>query len=196
MDPVSALANIIAIIQAADRVIGLCKKFLQAVRDAPGDIRLILIEVSTIKAILENVQYLASETHGTNALAALAGSHGLIEGCRKAILELQGLLPPEAVLNGGSKVKALIGAIAWTWKDSKAKVLLAELSEYKSTINVAVTTNSAYVLLPGVSLQCVNILGVFSSFDVKELKASTRQIFVSLTGMSSASSHIRFPQSS
>ncbi|AEO70580.1 uncharacterized protein THITE_72721 [Thermothielavioides terrestris NRRL 8126] len=116
MDPVSATANIVAIVQAANRVI----------------------------------------TLRTTALDALARDHGPIEGCRKAILELEHLLPSESIFSTESKRKALLTAIAWTLKDSKAKALLDELRGYKSTITLALTTDSV--------------------FDLKDIKASTEEI--------------------
>ncbi|SPQ18400.1 6876165c-5d0b-49cc-8881-80a601c66a56 [Thermothielavioides terrestris] len=157
MDPVSATANIVAIVQAANRVITLCKKFLEAVRDAPSDIRLVLVEISTLRAVLDNLHFLASESgRSTAALDALARDHGPIEGCRKAILELEHLLPSESILSTESKTKALLSAISWTLKDSKAKALLDELRGYKSTITLALTTDSV--------------------FDLKDIKASTDEI--------------------
>lgn len=143
MDPVSLTANIVAILHVANRVITLCKKFLEAVRDAPCDIRLILVEVSTLRAILDNLHFLVSEGHGPPTLSALTRDHGPIKGCQKAIAELESLLPPESVFATDSKRNALLAAVKWTMKDAKARALLDELREYKITINLALTTDSA-----------------------------------------------------
>lgn len=142
MDPLSAAANIIAIVHAANRLIALCRRFLEVVRDAPGELRLILVEVSTLRAILENLHFLVSCNRGPSALDTLASDHGPIEGCRKTISELEGLLPPETLLGTDSKRKALLTALTWLLKESKAKTLLEELRDYKSTINLALTTDS------------------------------------------------------
>jgi hypothetical protein len=143
MDPLSAAANIIAIIHAANKVIVLCKRFLEVVRDAPGDLRLILVEVSTLRAILDDLHFLVSCNHVPSTLDTLARDHGPIDGCRKVISELEALLPPESMLATDSKKKAILTALSWLVKESRAKTLLEELREYKSTISLALTTDSS-----------------------------------------------------
>ncbi len=147
MDPVGAAANIIAIINAAGRVIRLCQRFLEAVEDAPAELRIILIEVSTLRAVLTQLELLVSCNQGLPALDALALRNGPIEGCRKVLWELEHLLPAESVLTAGSKTKAVLAALSWIPKDHKAKALLQELGEYKGTIALALTMDSSYVAL-------------------------------------------------
>lgn len=143
MDPVSAAANIIAIIHATNRVVVLCQRFLAAVQDAPGELRVILIEVSTLRSVLKQLELLVSCNEGLPVLDALALNHGPIEGCRKVISELENLLPAESVFALQSKKKAVLTAFAWILKEHKAKALLDELREYKSTIALALTTDSS-----------------------------------------------------
>ncbi len=145
MDPVSAAANIIAIIHAANRLIVLCQKFLATVKDAPGELRLILIEVSTLWAILNQLELLVSCSSNAPVLSALGRDHGPIMGCRRVLTELENLLPPESILATESKRKALVTAFGWLLKEHKAKGLLDELREHKSTIALALTTDSSYV---------------------------------------------------
>ncbi|KAL2137275.1 hypothetical protein VTI74DRAFT_5006 [Chaetomium olivicolor] len=162
MDPLGTTANIIAIIHTAGRVIGRCQDFLEAVRDAPGDLRLILVEVSALHAVLENLKFLIKYDGGTPALEALSYKRGPIEGCRRVLVELETMLPEESVLRGHartaqSKTKAIWTALAWTcMKEARAKMLLDELRDYKSTITLAITTESG--------------------LDVKELKTDTKKI--------------------
>ncbi|KAL2165986.1 hypothetical protein VTG60DRAFT_3476 [Thermothelomyces hinnuleus] len=160
MDPVSAAANIIAIIHAANKVVVLCKRFLEVVRDAPGDLRLILVEVSTLKAVLDDLHFLVSCNHLPSTLNTLVRDHGPIEGCRKVISELESLLPPESLLATDSKTKAILTALSWLTKESRAKTLIDELREYKITISLALTTDS--------------------SLDIKETKQNTEKIFAAL----------------
>ena len=53
MDPVSAAASIIAIIQISGSVISLCYQYISSVKDAHGDITKVLSEVASLKVILE-----------------------------------------------------------------------------------------------------------------------------------------------
>lgn len=112
-------ASIIAIIQIADRVIGLCKFYIETVRDAPLDLRAILIETSTMKTILENVQFLISCNNGPSTiLDSLSSVDGPVEGCRSAITRMEGLFPSvHAQGSRGSrskrqKVEASLAALA------------------------------------------------------------------------------------
>lgn len=148
MDPVGTTASLITILSTATRVIGRCQDFLKAVRDAPGDLRLILVEVSALHAVLDNLRFLIKYDGGTPALEALTKKRGPIEGCRRVLSELETMLPEESVLKGQartaqSKTKAIWTALTWTiGKEARAKLLLDELREYKSTITLAITTES------------------------------------------------------
>src|ERR1700753_2522055 len=124
MEAVAIAANIIAVIQVADRVISLCKFYLELVRDAPSDIRVILIETSSLKTIVDNIQFLASNGYGPTTLNTLAGNDGPIEGCRKALGQLSGLLSPEPAQETSGdrskkrKVKAALTALGWAFKEN------------------------------------------------------------------------------
>lgn len=54
------LQAIVSFLQAADRVIDLCKFYLKLAHDALSDLRVILIETSTLKTVLDSFQFLAS----------------------------------------------------------------------------------------------------------------------------------------
>lgn len=147
-------ASIVAVIQIADRVIGLCKFYIETVRDAPSDLRAILIETSAMKTILENVQFLISCNNGSLKMQdCLSGADGPIEGCQSAIAKMEALFP--SVYAQGSmgnktkrrKVKASLDALAWPLKENRAKKLLEEVIRYKTTINLALTTEFTWVAI-------------------------------------------------
>jgi hypothetical protein len=140
-------ASIITIFQIADRVIGLCKLYIEAVHDAPSDLRTILIETSTMKTILENVQFLMSCNNRPSAmLDVLSDADGPIERCQSAIAKMEGLFPSEYTQGlGGNiskrqKVKVSLATLAWPFKENRARKLVEEVIRYKSTINLALTT--------------------------------------------------------
>ncbi|KAH7141610.1 hypothetical protein EDB81DRAFT_760469 [Dactylonectria macrodidyma] len=93
MDPFSLTEGIIAFAQIADRVVKVCKTYIGAVQDAPLDLRFILIEVSTVKTLLDTVLILAPCTMRSSALSHLTSPDGPIEGCHKALSEIEKLLP-------------------------------------------------------------------------------------------------------
>jgi hypothetical protein len=69
-----------------------------------------------------------------------------IEGCRSAIAKMEGLFPsgyaqgPRGNISKRQKVKASLATLAWPLKESRARKLMEEVIRYKSTINLALTT--------------------------------------------------------
>jgi hypothetical protein len=172
-EAIAFVASVAGIIQIADRIIQLCKFYIETARDAPSDLRAILIETSTIKTILENLQFLLDA--GTNSLSPslqtlLCGEDGPIQGCLRAIKQLEALFPSVSVPRGKpgpskrAKLENTMKSLAWPFKESRAKKLLAELILYKSTISLALTTESVQ--------------------DVKGIKNITMDIRTILTGKS------------
>lgn len=141
MDPVSGAASIIAIIQIADKVIRACKAY---------------VEISTLRSVLEILKFLID----FSALETLAASDGPIETCQKAMMDLERLLPPyqssDPTATGAksSKAKTVLSSLAWPFKEGKATKLLDEIKQHKGTILLALTTDTAYVRLLCVHLEC------------------------------------------
>ncbi len=151
-------ASIIAFIQVADRVIGLCKVYLEleAAGNAPVHLRAVLVETLAVKAILESLGFLISCDDGGSLLkqASLAADHGPIPECHRIVAELEALFPPDNLtpaLPGvlarikSQKVKAALTALAWPLKETKAKRLVEQLAGHKATISLALTTEVVYV---------------------------------------------------
>jgi hypothetical protein len=149
MDPISIGASIIAFIQVADHVIDLCKSYLEAARDAPSDLRAILIETSTLRTLLDSLRFLASCGHSPTTLHVPAGEEGPVEGCLRAINEIETLFPSDYTIPKGpwssakrQRVKVALAVLAWPFKEKKARKLLAELMQYKTTISLSLSTES------------------------------------------------------
>jgi hypothetical protein len=141
-------ASIAAFIQLADRVITLSKFYLEALEDCPRDIRVLFIEVSSLKGILESLDFLVQNSNGDHSntfLQQLTGHDGPIEGCRKSLDDLQRLLP-EDIRGAGNKrykISEIARYLAWPLKESRARKLLQEILQYKTSITTALTSESA-----------------------------------------------------
>lgn len=146
-------ASIIAIYQIADRVIGLCKLYIETVHDAPSDLRKILVEVSALKAIFQDLEFLKDcDGKLSTALENMTGSDGAIGACRQAMADIDKLFPESYIdihgsADGVSKrmkvaCKATLVALAWPLKASKAKKLLQDILMHKTTITFALTVDS------------------------------------------------------
>lgn len=152
-ETLGVVGSIIAIVQISKTIISLCHFYIDAIDGAPSELRVILIEVSTLKAIAKSLQYLTQPNVANSALLdELAAITGPIEGCKKALLELEKLLPPVSGIAGDKKLEPrkrekAIGLLAWPLKSGKAKKLLQEIIQHKTTINLALTAEIVYVAI-------------------------------------------------
>ena len=128
-----AAAAGIALFQLLDRVIQVSKHIIDTVKDAPDDIKLIYSEIVALQLILN--QYRDS---GTLGIPVLADNNGPVRRCQMAVEALELLLPKNTVfLSSGKRRKTYeitTAALGWAFKESKAKKLLAEISQQKATI--------------------------------------------------------------
>jgi len=144
-------ASIVAIVQIADRVIDLCKYYIATVEDHPKDLRIILIETSSLRSLLGNLEFLSqSATNSSTILQGLAGENGPIAGCRTAVSELEKLFPMKQSLNKRQRktAKMVLASLAWPFQAEKARKLLSQLVQHKTSISLALSAESLYVTLP------------------------------------------------
>lgn len=138
-------AGVIAILQITDRVIGLCKSFIESAKDAPSHLRVVLLEISTLRTIFENFNFLNESTGLSSVAGSMSGDDGPIEACRRALTELESLFPPEKFKK--RKLMTRLEVLAWPLKENRARKLLEEIMSYKTTIMLAITTESVSVIL-------------------------------------------------
>ncbi|KAF2449270.1 hypothetical protein P171DRAFT_480367 [Karstenula rhodostoma CBS 690.94] len=129
------VGSIIAIVQISKTIISLCHFYIDSVDGAPQELRVILIEVSTLKAIAKSLQYLTQPNVANSTLLdQLAAISGPIEGCKKALKELEKLFPPTPTPVSGNG------------RNSTRRKLDAEIIQHKTTINLALTSELVHDL--------------------------------------------------
>jgi Fungal N-terminal domain of STAND proteins len=148
MDPLSVTAGVIAIVQIVDRITSTCRAYITAVKDAPRDLRTIVIEVESIKCILGILELLAHGNDGDTPaiLEKLNGPNGPLAGCMGVLAALDSLFPEtSANTEGGKRRKTLMSLahLAWPFKADKARKYLEDLAIYKSTISLTLTSESS-----------------------------------------------------
>ncbi|KAI9766841.1 MAG: hypothetical protein M1839_004764 [Geoglossum umbratile] len=174
MDPLSITASVIAIIQVADRIIAACRAYITTAKDAPRDLRAIVIEVESVKSVLGVLELLVL-SDGDDApaiLGKLKGTNGPLEGCMEALTALNSLLPKTASSVGdqdskrstryfeSNKARKMV-ALAWPFKKDEARRHLEYIGLHKATISLALTTESVH--------------------DVKDVKKQVRRLHVALS---------------
>ncbi|KAF5487000.1 Vegetative incompatibility protein HET-E-1 [Colletotrichum siamense] len=176
-EAIGLVASIFATVQIADRVISLCKRYIESIQDAPSDLRTILIETSSVKAILENVKFLVECDNGQSEIfSSLNGPSGPIEGCHEAMKSLEGLFRTDTcALQGLSRSRKLkshalatLATLAWPLKESKARKLLQDVATYKNTITLALSANTAH-RIHDVAQRTSQIQEVMSESERREL---------------------------
>ncbi|KAE8443901.1 hypothetical protein EG329_001211, partial [Mollisiaceae sp. DMI_Dod_QoI] len=148
MDPFSAVASAIAVVQIADRIITLCKDYITGVHDAPADLRAILIEVGSVKCVLEVIELLKPSSGENDKVEILEKLRSPIEGCQEALKSLEALFPSQQSSTTRSrkkkqKVTLCLATLAWPFKRDKASKLLEEIGRHKSTIALGLAADSA-----------------------------------------------------
>lgn len=128
----------IALFQLLDRVIQISKHIIDTVKDAPNDIQLIHSEILSLRFILEQLR-----DSRTLEIPVLTGINGSLQRCKIAVEKLEVLLGWDAILlSSGKKRKTseiTFATLAWALKESKARKLLAEISQQKGTILLALS---------------------------------------------------------
>jgi hypothetical protein len=143
-----AAASIIAFIELSGKIVGYCRYYVESFRDAPEDIRSIMIEISFLQSLLENIKFLTElDSQGSipSKLSQLLSHDGPLRACHRALVNLEQLFPSDAQpVNGNKRQKIATKArLAWPFKSNRAKALLEEISGYKSSIVVAIATDTA-----------------------------------------------------
>jgi len=145
MEPLSAVASAIAVVQVADRVISVCKAYITGVHDAPIELRAVLIEVGSLKCVLEVLELSVPSPQIPSQIGILEKLIGPINGSGEALRQLEALFPqPDIPVRGKRKRLGLsLASLAWPFKRDKAFKLLEEIGRHKATISLGLTTEAA-----------------------------------------------------
>ncbi|KAK9418244.1 putative NACHT domain-containing protein [Seiridium unicorne] len=170
-------SSIITVVDLSAKVVKQCKTIIETARNAPKDLRNILVEVSSLKSALENLQFLTKIDGGfAEEVSNQNGLQNAVKGCGETLGDLVaqlGSLPisdsQQSQLSKRTKIRT---AVAWTWKEATARKLINELLQYKTTITLGLLTQT--------------------SREIHETKVAVEQIheFVTVSQISRTSKHV------
>ncbi|PVH69859.1 hypothetical protein DL98DRAFT_661450 [Cadophora sp. DSE1049] len=139
-------ASIIAIVQIADRIVGACKFYIDSSNDYPKDLRLIYVEITSLKVAFDGLRFLdKDDSEDFATIQALGAPDGPLEACKTVITELSRLLPeakfqlPSSSPGKRQRLDNALTVLAWPLKAQKARKLLDEIIHHKSTITLGLT---------------------------------------------------------
>ncbi|KAH7207772.1 uncharacterized protein BKA55DRAFT_586490 [Fusarium redolens] len=137
-EALGVVASAITVIQISQQVIKLCKFYTELLSsEAPSSLRAVLIEVSTVKSVLEGLEFLLiCDTFTPSLQNRLPGSDGPVEGCRAAMIAREKLFPKDSVQSGQStsKRQRVQATLAWPLKQGRVQELLQQISRHKAGI--------------------------------------------------------------
>lgn len=128
MDPLSATASVISILQLSAKVLA----YLNDVKDASKGQAQCAIEASNIHNLLTNLRFRLEEGHDHqlwfNAVQALAVENGPLDQFKQALETLQ------AKMTDGGRLK---NALIWKFKKEEVDAILAQMERLKTLTQIA-----------------------------------------------------------
>jgi len=143
------VGTILASIQILLDLVHRCKFYIEALQNAPSELRQILIEASTLKLVLDRLDVLAKDS---SDLKLLEGEDGTLERSRKVTESLLELFPEHSI---GNTVKpsslkrkrdnddaTARERFKWAWNKKRAEKLLKELMNYQGILVLVLDVDS------------------------------------------------------
>ncbi|CAN9326560.1 unnamed protein product [Alternaria alternata] len=131
MDPLSATASVIAILQLSAKVLS----YLNDVKDTSKGRAQCAIEASNLHNLLTNLRFRLEEGHGRqswfSAVQALAVENGPLDQFKQALETLQ------AKMTGGSRLEKVKEALVWKLKKEEVDAILARMERLKTLVEIA-----------------------------------------------------------
>ena len=147
MEPVSAVASVVAIYQLAAAISGLCFRYGQGVRQADKDADLIISEIDTFQIYLRTLkEILVKEDAATDGLERLQSLHQIVDGesaalkrCGRDLRILKAKL--EKVQSEG-RVQGAIRRLSWPLKQEEVKRTLDTLKRFTEAVDRALNVDN------------------------------------------------------
>ena len=141
MDPLSAVASVVAILQLSVKVIG----YLIDVQVASKERALCAIEVANLNSLLTDLRFRLEDADTTtpwyDATRKLGVENGPLDQFREALEELQ------SGMTGGGATKRLGNALMWKFKKEHVASILGRMERLKTLVQVALQNDHLSVIV-------------------------------------------------
>lgn len=131
MDPLSATASLIAVLQLSSKVVG----YLTDVKDASKERAKCAVEASNLHSLLLNLRFRLEEgnadTPWYTAVRALAVKNGPLDQFKQALELLQ------SKMTDGGRLKKVGEALLWKFKKEEVISILDRMERLKSMVEIA-----------------------------------------------------------
>ena|SRR5271154_5187181 len=142
MDPLSAAASVIAVVQISAQVFSLCQTYYVEAKSAREDICRLRDEVTSLIDVLANIRDLADAPGSAklSILELLNQPDGLIQQCR---IELEGLATKLDTGQGKNNMRQFgLRALKWPFSRKEIDKTILAIGRHKEIFNLALTTDT------------------------------------------------------
>lgn len=142
MEPLSAAASVVAVVQISAQVFDLCRTYYLNVRDARKDIERLRNEIISLQDILVKVVDIADSPNANDlqTLGLINQEDGPLQQCQLELTRLLGKLDQGET---SSKVKLALRSLKWPLSSKDVDKSLLAIGRYKASFVLALTTDQA-----------------------------------------------------
>lgn len=142
MDPLSAVASVIAVVQISSKLFGLCQDYYLDAKHARQDVERLRGEATSLQDVLVKIADLVeSDTSSSfHTLALVQRDDGPLKQCRADLTALVGKLE---LSDGAGKFKLKMRTLKWPLSKNEIDKTLVKIEKYKSSFNLALSSDHA-----------------------------------------------------
>jgi hypothetical protein len=138
-DPLSVVANIIAVIEATDFVLTRCYTYIGRVKNATAEIDRLVLKISLLKGIFSNLHELANGDPYSKTLQDLIRPGGPMAVCTQSLAEIQ------QRLEASSTKPIAQRKLLWPFEAKKLDEILGRIRQQKPTLLLCLATDNANI---------------------------------------------------
>lgn len=140
MEPVSAVASIIGIIQLASKVTTLGYGYIGSVKRASEDVEKLMAEILSLSNVLVALkEFMDHQISSGSESKALQTLDGALRGCT---LELERLeLNLKSLTGMRKRLRRMVGSLQWPFKESETLQIMTHIERHKNIFILALSTD-------------------------------------------------------
>ena len=140
-EAVGAASAVITLLEVTADILRAGYSYIQKVKRAPSEIRVLLNEVSAIDTLLDQIQQLSTDDSSTDRCLTSLAEKGYLQGCEDALQRTNQAIN-KCVRAEGQLVKNAAKRVIWPFKEGHVQELLTELERSRRHLSDAVALDS------------------------------------------------------
>ncbi|CZR48872.1 uncharacterized protein FPRO_12314 [Fusarium proliferatum ET1] len=151
-EAIGLAASIAGLVQLTGSVFKQLTKFCREAKDAPSKAQDLATQARDLAGIFENLRLLASALEERDSNPALRPQH--LESCRKTLNQINSKLDKAlSDFDGGKSARRFVRKLKWPFSLQETKDLVAELSNHRANLHLALSADSMEALMKSLAKQ-------------------------------------------